>query len=244
MGKRKQSSPTQNVAYKRFREMKSDYLSQKRATAMVRSAMNRIAESKEIATTVSGNFYVTAGSLATTSGVTLLNAVAEGTDEFQRIGKKVSHKQLELSINIQNAGTGLSGWDAGFWGIVLDRQPNGAVPLFSDIFDVGSGSLTFANAGIAMRNTTTFQDRFVILKRCEYGIGSSNNGIYHVKEYLDLAKQLKGRDKTTAFSGTTAVVTSIDYGALYFVVGVSNPNTISSSYTQVAFNAKWKFTDL
>lgn len=229
----------------------------KTTAGLVKKAIARMAEAKEITTTISENLYSASGSIATNTSVTLIDGVAEGTDEFQRIGKKVTHKQLEVSINIVQSGNQNTStanppavWDAGFWAIVLDRQPNLALPGFGTIFDVSSGSLTYADAGLAMRLTTGYQDRFVIVAREEWSTTSPLGGgdPYHMKKFIDLAKILKGRDKTVNFSGTDATIGSINYGALYFVVAQSNPNvsggTSAGDGTFVNANMKWNYTDM
>lgn len=211
--------------------------------AMVKKAIGRVAEAKEILQDLGNTFN------ATQTYVALLNGVAEGTDYTNRVGRSVNHKYVEVSIGIINslantATATVSSGDYGFWSIVYDRQPNGALAAFSDIFDGANG--------LAHRVTSKNQDRFKIIAREEWavggnfqpitaGVGGSGAQPYHIRRFIDLSK-LKGNDAKAKYQGTSAAITDIDEGALLFVAASSLTTAADNSVMVV--NIKYRFTDM
>jgi hypothetical protein len=109
----------------------------------------------------------------TTTGIgfSLLNGVAEGTGPTQRIGRKIFMRNIQI--------TGM--WkrnpeaDADFivpehtvnWAIVYDRQPTGAKPAFTDIFEIVDTDGATQSSGFVFKNLFNDQ-RFLFLKHDKF----------------------------------------------------------------------------
>lgn len=213
---------------------------------LVKRMISSKAEAKEVLTSLTSTLN------ATQSNVILISGVAEGTDYNQRVGRSVSHKYIQIRVIInqqpQSAAANTFG-DAGFWSIVLDRQPNGALSSFTNIYDTSAGA---AVPGLAFRNTALYQDRFIVLAREEWSTGSTVTGNvgstggsgaapYVCERFVDLTKKI-GRDGQQKFNGTDATISSINEGALLFVVASSN--STANVPISVIGNAKYRFTDM
>ena len=90
----------------------------------------------------------------------LINGVQQGTDSNQRLGSVITQQSLDVDIFLPGSrGYG----EHGQWAIVLDREPNGTVASFSDIFDMHLGAPRFGiGAGMAFLRVDT-ANRFQIL---------------------------------------------------------------------------------
>lgn len=229
-------------SYKRGSYSKSNKLAN-----FIKAVVRSSAEHKEVLTSVGVTYN------GTQSNVVVLNPVAEGSDYNQRVGREITHSYLEVNLGIfclpPTGGNNALG-DFGFWAIVLDRQPTGSLPAFNVIFDDSLG----IGQGSDFRITTTNQDRFKIISRNEWSIGSNgqfngpnpSSGMsgaspYHVKEFIDLSK-LGGRDQTVNYNGTAGGIATIDSGAIYFVSAA----TLSSANAtaQLIGQAKYRYTDV
>lgn len=220
--------------------------------SLIKKVIQGEAEKKEVLTNIS------ATATGTQSFVTLVNGVAQGTTAVTRIGDEVTHCYIEVSLGISNfvdataVVAALMQGDYGFWALVLDRQPNGATPAYTDIFDNSLG----AGTGLDFRITTTYQDRFKILSRNEWTVGCAgvDNGTtisfitgaqpYHIKEFIDLSKLgiSNPLDQKANFSGTGATIASIDSGAIFFVWASTNTN--ADNNTTLKGQCKYRFSDI
>lgn len=93
-------------------------------------------------------------SFNTTGGIVHLNAIALGDDILQRHANRIMMFSVHVIGQVQVGATSVI--PQGFWSIVYDRQPQGALPAITDIY--------------ATASTNTFQrmdtrDRFSILYR-------------------------------------------------------------------------------
>lgn len=223
----------------------------KRIVRLIKKVIQGEAEKKEVLTSVS------ATATGTQSFITLLNGIAQGTTALTRVGDEVTHCYIEISIGITNfvdtnaVAAALIQGDYGFWAIVLDRQPNGATPAYTDIFDNSLG----VGTGTDFRITTTYQDRFKILSRNEWSVGCAgiDNGTatfvsgaqpYHIKEYVDLSKLgiSNPLDQKANYSNTGATIASIDSGAIFFVWASTNTN--ADNNTTLKGQCKYRFSDI
>jgi len=210
----------------------------------IKQAITGVAEKKELVYFYKDQpLYSTGGvpSLSTATAVYCLNNVAEGSDSNQRIGRKITHAYVEVDINISLPASA-NNWDAGFWSIVLDRQPNNTTASYNDIYDISSGGITFVNAGLAHRNTIVNQDRFVILKREEFSVVSyPQSDQYHKKVFVDLGR-VRGGDKTATYNGTGANVPN-NAAILFTIAGSSGIPTLANPLTY-SVNLKYRFSDV
>lgn len=220
----------------------------KKLANFIKAVVQGQAEKKEA-------FFTLASTLAATqTAVVLINGIAQGNTEITRIGDEVKHAYVEINLFISNLVTantaGPFTGDCGFWAVVLDRQPNGALAAFGDMFDTSIAG----SAGLDFRITTKNQNRFKIISRNEWCVGCSQvdnaaQGLfvtgaqpYHIKEFIDLSK-LQGEDKSVHFNvGTTNAITAIDTGALLFVVAATTSD--ADNITTVIGQSKYRFTDI
>ena len=173
--------------------------------------------------------------VGTASTVSLINAIITGTDTNNRIGRKLTHRSCNMKVLISQSANCTNG-DTGFWAVVLDRQPNGALAAFSDIFDTTPGS----TLGLAEKNVKLYQDRFKILAMETWIVGPVGQGDpYRKDRWIDLSK-LKGPDATANYNGTGGTIADLNNGALLFV---SAQNASSSPQVTVAYNANYRYTD-
>lgn len=187
------------------------------------------AEKKEI------NVNNTGAALAITGATTLISGVAEGDDITDRTGRSITYQYCEVHVYCA-ANLADTVANAGMWAIVLDRQPNGALAGFSDIFDVSS-----APAALAQKNTLTKTDRFKVLaiERFPIGITSGGAAPYYHERFIDLSKL--GKDGREKFNTTTNVVGAIDTNNLIFCRGIEVNN--AGSAPTMDFNTKIRFVD-
>lgn len=173
----------------------------------------------------------------------LLNGMVTGTDSVSsRVGRTIKHASVQVRSYFYNT-TSINGGlgDAGFMAIVLDRNSNGAQPLFSDIFDTASTTIP----GLSVRSTLINRERFRILKIVDYVIGDTQGGASPVmlNFYINLARILKGHDETVKYNGTGSAVSNISSGALYLVMGQCNPGA-TGVCTSGSWMAKYRYTDV
>ena len=209
-------------------------------SSLVKKALARVAEKKELNTDAAAFAMYNAGGTPNTTGslIFLLNPVVEGTDYNNRVGLSITHKYLNVSVSITQSGF----QDWGFYAIVLDRQPNGALPLGSDIYD--NSSTPYSNLGYASRNTHLWSDRFQVVMHQDFKVGANSGGAepWFMRHYVDLSK-LRGRDARTKFSGTGGSIGNISEGSLLFFISTgANNNAGGASVVNVG--TKYRFTDV
>ncbi len=88
-----------------------------------------------------------------------LNGVPANTSNEGRIGKKLAMRSLWIQLALEKAGTSTSQVDFIRLMVILDRQPNGELPVWSQILDLpGTGnSLTELNSPNQLGNSKRFQ---------------------------------------------------------------------------------------
>lgn len=218
----------------------------KKLANFIKAVVQGQAEKKEADTVVSFTMN------ATQSNVQLISGCSQGTTGSNHVGDEIKHMYVEVDLSISNSvvatnSTGPFAGDTGFWAIVLDRQPDGALAAFTDIFDAN------VTPGTAFRVTTKNQERFKILSRNEWAVGCSGATLggtavitgampYHIKEFIDLSK-LRGNDAEQHFNaGTTGAITAIDSNCLLFVIGGSTSD--ADNTTVMIGQTKYRFTDI
>lgn len=168
----------------------------------------------------------------------------EGLDINQRVGRHIHAEWLAVDWQIDPCNTANPvnplDPDSGIISIVLDKAPNGGVPIYAQIFDCTAGN---AQYGMAFRNDQLNKDRFRILKTIPYYIEPkfSPDGLAVKSGFTNV----KGRiwlkiDKDLEYLGNTNQVPNTN--ALYITVG-STQNSVGGS-ARFMHNSKLAFTDL
>jgi len=144
---------------------------------------------------------------STTASLQPINLIAEGTDDQQRVGNKVSMVTMELRVAISPGVTQTIAQRYSYY-VILDKQPNGVATGFNSIFDT-----TFGAAGVFPNWAT--KDRFKILYQ-KHGIQNivANNG-YASSEFVDT--QFLKINAQTNYNGPTATIGAVQTNALYIV---------------------------
>lgn len=124
--------------------------------------------------------FAGATEITTTASFNVL-AVAEGTGEDQRVGKRIYLHSLQVKATVF-AGTTTTQAFVGLY-VVQDKKPSGAYPAFTDIFRAnGAGNL------LNFTNST----RFRLLRRYEKILSgniatpATGNETFYVEDYIPL----------------------------------------------------------
>lgn len=166
-----------------------------------------------------------------TAGVTVaLSTIAEGNSSNQRIGKHITYTYIHARIlaSITSAGT-VS--DAVFVaGFALDRQPNGALAAFGDMFATAT-----VDAGVALRDAQTRGDRFKVLKQEHVMLSQGGPSGGYIDLFIPLDKMLRGNDRKAEYLGTAATVGSWSTNQIIFYYGhateSANVPTVTVQYS-------------
>lgn len=143
------------------------------------------------------------GSAGTTGAVLASNLViAQGTGENQRIGQKVNLKDFFITFALSNDDATTNGITSGNFriAIVLDRQANGALPAWTDVFQDGDVS-TYRN----LDNV----DRFKILKDRTFNIPIKCTNAGHTDTSGHYKKFFFKCNLPLHYSSTTGAITEL-----------------------------------
>ena len=183
--------------------------------------------------------FTTAGIISTTNtntGIYLMNGVQEGVGSWNRIGRYIWNKSIELDLTLRytsSYGALDTDINSGEWVraiLVWDKQPNsGAIPTFDTIFGQTSQSGTESSSVMDhLRYDNMFRFR-VLMDECinptltnatvSTPINPSSASLVN-NTYFRFHKYVKLGNKMTNFSGTANPVTTanISTGALYLVL--------------------------
>lgn len=145
--------------------------------------------------------------VSTTPSLILMNGIQNGTAYYNRVGTVISIRSIELRLNfISTAGTGVDQIQR--YSLVLDRQPNGVAPLYTDIYGAIGGLVNFTS----LRNLEN-RKRFKILWDRSYSVNINTGSNYQKYLYLKIRRPII----TTYTSASTGLVSDITTNALYFV---------------------------
>lgn len=181
----------------------------------------------------------------------LINSIAQGSDNTNRIGRKVQAKSLDINAifsGFQLATGGNMGATAPCptclvrWWVLVDAQPDGATATAADVWKSTS---TFA---VAHRNLDT-SERFKILRTGTFnlgsgvGVGANVNAAaagFPDKAYLDLYIPLNDAVK---YSGTSTGISNIASGAYYFCYCTDIATPTNATGASVVYDCRFKFSD-
>lgn len=167
--------------------------------------------------------------LNTTGSVTLIATVAQGVSVNTRVGKKIVWKSLQArGFVAADTATATASFS---YAIVLDKRPQNALPVLTDIF-TAANSLAF--------NNDANSGRFRILKRVDGVVCGNITAPATGLEILpgDFFLDLKGIKCEFGAAGTGAIG-DIATGALYLcTMGATAAGTADCNYT-VGFRARF-----
>jgi len=147
---------------------------------------------------------------------TLLNGCVAGSQNYQRIGRKINLKSLQIRGHLFPSDTTTNTCLVRML-IVFDKQSNGAAPTWGDVIKSQNIAGTTSSTVTDMLNLDN-RDRFEVIrdKTWSFNYGESSNGYspcpgsYEITEYIRLS------DRPTVYNaGTAGTVGDIQSGSLY-----------------------------
>lgn len=131
-----------------------------------------------------------------------ISLIQQGLTTGQRVGNHIHPQYIYTRGSVSSNTTGIEAYNF-FIAVILDRQPNGALANFSDIYDI-----TIPDAGNALRTIQSTGKRFKVLKRVDIdNICLNGVNCQSWEMYIDLQKALSDSDRDTEYLsnvGTTA----------------------------------------
>lgn len=143
----------------------------------------------------------------TTGTITLLNTIAVGASNQQRVGKRIMLKSLQCRGNqVTNTATGST---ATAYLIVYDRRPCGVLPAITDVLDTSTAS---------SMNKDDNSGRFRILKRVDRVLNGSAASNFSNRSGFEENWFLSLKNLPMVFNSVgTGAIGDIDEGALYLI---------------------------
>jgi len=152
-----------------------------------------------------------------TGGLSVINAVNQGTTMYQRIGNKIQIKSIRFRGSFSASGS-VTNINEIRVALVYDRNPNGAYPLISDIFnDTGNidGAITNANTTLRSSINMNNKERFLILRdECRACTKNQDSGTQVFDWYIK--RKLETSFKASSNPGAIGDITC---GAIYLIAG-------------------------
>jgi len=162
----------------------------------------------------------------------LLNAIQDGSGFYQRVGRKINMKSLNVTLNIEPTTTNTGNVPPQYARVVVfyDAQPNGVAPIYSDVLqDItqsGTASVT-AYSSINLNNRERFKilmDKKIKLSGKAAGgaplvtgqndVYEQNNGKLNITKFI----KLKGIETMYKSTSSPSTVADIATGALWCMV--------------------------
>lgn len=187
-----------------------------------------------------------------TASIVALNLITAGSSMWNRIGRKVSMKSVYLRGYFGVTGNNnLAEQQFVRITILYDKQPNGALPNISDIFQDQANSATDShntspNSGINLNN----RDRFEVLADEERLLSGGNTSTGATASmtatadpmHLEMFRKLKGRETHYKADSTPGVIGDIATGSLILVT--QGASTAGNEPWQLNANIRVRYSDL
>nr|UOF81670.1 capsid protein [Cressdnaviricota sp.] len=166
-----------------------------------------------------------------TGTIRLLNGIVQGTDYNQRIGRQIILKSIYLRMYLFPNAAATNVGDVLRIILGFDEQPNGALPIVTDILT--SASTTAAN-------NLNNRDRFKILVDKTFPVGQAitANAVAPIRGFKKVYKKCNW---PVTYSGTTADIASLATGSL-FILTVSE-NVAGITCWDANYHSRIRFTD-
>lgn len=192
--------------------------------------------------------------------VTLLTVPVEGASFYNRIGRRIRMKSIQIKGAI-TPGLGNAAADTATLGRVMvlyDRQPNGALPSVADIitdYTSAGATSTTTRSGLNMNNRDRFvvlMDQFVVLPAVGisgvapaatiYYADPNNNAGGAEQGQLLINRFIKLKGLESHFKASAGAIGDISTGSLIMLTIASDSANAGGSYT-LAFEDRVKFLD-
>nr|UOF76876.1 capsid protein [Cressdnaviricota sp.] len=160
--------------------------------------------------------------LNSTGQVTCVNLISSGSGFNNRIGRKIDLKSLHLTGLIAQTGTASTTNDYARICVIYDRQTNGVLPTYAEIFTNYSQSSTTASTSFSGLNPDN-RERFVMLADQRLVLPATpvsgvNGSVDALSTTFSINRFLK-LNQTTMYKGDTSpsIIGDIATGAVYIV---------------------------
>lgn len=189
----------------------------------------------------------------------LLNGLNQGSNSYQRSGRKINVKSIHVVGNLNDVGASSAGYTNDYIRVVIlyDKQCDAAAPTWANIFaDVDKGGSVTADA-YSDRNLDN-SDRFIVLRDMRYKLGphgtsaaAPNLANAQEESAQTMCKwifnefiKLPGDGLPVQYQATTNVgdITDIQTGSILLVHQGSN--TAANSTTNIWWKCRVRFVDL
>lgn len=141
----------------------------------------------------------------TTGGIIPLNYVNQGDGATSRDGDQFRMKSLDMTFNVSLPSSAVRPNNTRML-LVLDTEPNGVLPLVTDVIDTASGA-TYINAPRNLAN----RSRFVIMK--DWLVTLNPNGTEATSR-----KYFRKIDIKVLYNGATATILTLKNNGLFLLV--------------------------
>lgn len=161
-----------------------------------------------------------------------INSCAEGVSRYDRIGKRVTLKSVQLKGLVENM-TGAA-YNNIRCLLIWDKQPTGALPNLTDILN---------NAATMSLLNDDNSERFLVLKEEYFDMtGNNTSGNMTIECNKVLKWYVTPKNKETIFNAATQSdqAAGIAKGALYLVIASTGG---TGSGIQASFHARVRFED-
>jgi len=188
--------------------------------------------------------------LNTTANFVCLNAIEEGSSFYNRVGRKVMMRSLQINGVINQTGNNGGGYEYLRGMIVYDRQPNGAFPAIADLLqdvDLTGAATTNSFSGINMNN----RDRFKVLADMRWSIPNDSNSsevdlvagiLDYTKNEVNVNRFIPLFNLEAHYKASNGNQTDLSTGNLFLVTFGSNAS--GSDAYQLAFHARLRYHDV
>lgn len=172
------------------------------------------------------------------------NTISQGTDGYQRVGRRVFAKSFEFSYTIQPYI--LPALASRFKvAIVRDKHPTGSLPLFSDIFQSVDRLGAIISDPESLINLAT-RDRFSLMYHRMHSMGTvtaAGAQIDQTQNNPDVSGRMRKRlNFTVNFKGATSTLGDCE-GNAFYIIAFNGDSAATSLSWSLHFQTRFSYTD-
>lgn len=165
----------------------------------------------------------------------LLNGCVAGSQNYNRIGRKIEVKSIQIRMSIQATTPDTSAYDAICrFIIVYDKTPNGAAATWSNIIQSQNIAGTTSSAVTDMINLDN-RDRFIIVRDKLFTLGYQSATVAGQPTTVDYSDYVKCNYETVFNAGSAGTVGDIQSGALLMFFASNNAGYSAYASFRVRF---------
>lgn len=169
---------------------------------------------------------------STTATCVLLNTIAQGSSDQQRVGKRVALKSLQIRGTVEGNSGCLAAHGALL--IIYDKRPTGTLPGVTDILESMSSD-AFMEASNSSRFEVVRRLDFDVQGKPTAGASTSDDAYHVVNEYVNL------RSRPTVYkeAGTGAIADHAEGSLIAVFVGNTSHATDLDVLSNIGFRLRF-----